>query len=842
MTTYVEIVVNLAQVSGVYHYHLPEELEGQVAVGSLVIAPFGSRTVQGVVLRFVEYPGVSETRPVLDVVDTQAVLTPQQLLLAEHLANTCLSPLAACVALMLPPGIEQHADVMYSPLAGLPDGLTKTQERLLNLLNQRGPLRGSQIDRSLPRTDWRASARALVRRGLITAQPVLKAPSVRPKMARFVQLACSPALAEKALPDLGRPGSQALQRRQAMLRFLLSENRAVNVAWAYAASGGNLTDLRYLEQRGLVSFQDVEVLRDPLEQVEFQPSTPPTLTREQKLVWREVQQRLEQSGNTQPLLLYGVTSSGKTEIYLHAVQETLAQGRQAIVLVPEIALTPQTVRRFMGRFPGRVGLIHSGLSEGERYDTWRRARAGTLSLVVGPRSALFTPFANLGLVVVDECHDESFYQSESAPYYHAREAAVAYARLCGAVCLLGSATPDVVSSYRGEKGEWITLRLPSRILAHREAVRAQMARLQTEEGGTTHTRSRYQPLEEQAETLDLPPVHVVDMRQELRAGNRSIFSRSLQQGLQQALAHGEQAILFLNRRGTATYIFCRDCGYVLKCPRCEIPLTFHEDRHALLCHYCAYQRQAPAVCPQCKSQRIRQYGTGTQKVEAEVHNLFPQARTIRWDYETTRKKGAHDQILRQFSEHKADILVGTQMLAKGLDLPLVTLVGAVLADVGLNLPDYRANERTFQVLTQVAGRAGRSPLGGQVILQTFQPEHYVIQAAAHHDYPSFYQQELAYRKKLGYPPFTQLVRLEYRHHNPEKAELVAREMATRLSHWLAEEGKRTTRIIGPAPCFFGRTSGVYRWQIVLSGSDPAQALRGRNLTDWRVEVNPPSLL
>jgi primosomal protein N' (replication factor Y) (superfamily II helicase) len=330
------------------------------------------------------------------------------------------------------------------------------------------------------------------------------------------------------------------------------------------------------------------------------------------------------------------------------------------------------------------------------------------------------------------------------------------------------------------------------------------------------------------------------------------------------LERGQQAILFLNRRGTATYVFCRDCGFTLKCPRCELPLTYHTrelsqaadtelaaaspagtetpPRQALTCHHCGYRRQMPETCPECGSSRIRQYGIGTERVESEVLNLFPQARTLRWDYETTRQKGAHEVILSHFAAHRCDILVGTQMLAKGLDLPLVTLVGAVLADVGLNLPDYRAPERAFQILTQVAGRAGRSPLGGQVILQTFQPEHYAIRAAAGHNYKAFYRQELEYRRQLGYPPFTQLVRLEYRHRDAGQAEEAAREMADQVRSWLAAGDRRATQVIGPAPCFFARQAGFFRWQIVLRGPDPASILKGRALSEWRVEVNPPSLL
>ncbi len=444
--------------------------------------------------------------------------------------------------------------------------------------------------------------------------------------------------------------------------------------------------------------------------------------------------------------------------------------------------------------------------------------------------------------MVDECHDDSFYQSEGAPYYHAREVAAAYARIAGAVCLMGSATPDVTSVFKVERGEWLRLRLPERILAHRSAVQAQLERIQSIRSDGSAGRSHYRELEGQAETIELPPVQIIDMREELKGGNRSIFSGALQKGIGDVLDRGEQVILFLNRRGTATYVFCRDCGYTMRCPRCETPLTYHEIDQALVCHYCGYRRRMPRTCPNCGSEQIRQYGTGTQKVESDLKEIFPQARTLRWDHETTRRKGAHEAILRQFATQQANVLIGTQMLAKGMDLPLVTLVGVVLADVGLNLPDYRANERTFQVLTQVAGRAGRSPLGGEVILQTFQPEHYVIQTASGHNFQSFYDHELAFRRQQGYPPFGQLVRLEYRHLDPEKAEHAAQELAVKVRQWMAEGARRATRMIGPAPCFFGRISGYYRWQIVLCGPEPASMLRGQSIADWKVELNPPSLL
>jgi primosomal protein N' (replication factor Y) len=496
--------------------------------------------------------------------------------------------------------------------------------------------------------------------------------------------------------------------------------------------------------------------------------------------------------------------------------EVVGAGRQAVILVPEIALTPQTVQRFLTHFPGQVGLIHSRLSDGERYDTWRRARAGSVQVVIGPRSALFSPLPRVGLIVLDECHDSSYHQAEP-PFYDAAAAAQAYARMCGAACIMGSATPSVAQRHRSDIGELVRLELRQRVAA----------------------ASQVSP----SPALDLPSVEVVDMRVELKQGNRGIFSGELNAGIAQVLDRGEQAILFLNRRGSATHVFCRNCGYVARCPRCETPLTFHVTAgERLLCHRCGYTRQIPKTCPECGSRDIRAYGLGTEKVEAAVLGAFPKARTLRWDWESTRRKEAHELILHHFASGQADILIGTQMLAKGLDLPRVTLVGIVMADVGLFLPDPFAAERVFQLLTQVAGRAGRSTLGGRVILQTFAPEHYVIQSARGHDVDGFHAIELDQRRRLGFPPFTRLVRLEYRHHDAVKAEEEARALAASLKRRMEASPMAAGGMIGPAPCFFSKVDGKYRWQLILRGADPSPFLAGQRLSEWRVEADPTSLL
>lgn len=806
---FARLAVNIPAVSGIFDYSVPDELAPHVQAGCLVTAPFGNKTVQGIIIELIESSSIPNPKPILDLLDPAPLLTPPQIALALHLADSTLNPLAAIVGLMIPTGLSQQADVRYElRIAEYEDKASKVTTRILTFLKERGPLRGRQIDSHFAKVDWRKTANMLVKKGVLASRNVLPPPRVRPKHIRVAQLAVAPEAAGAEMEKLGST-KQTQARRESALRFLIQQPEPINLSWVYAQTGCNLADLQELEERGLIRLFENEIFRDPLgnlEKPEIEDSF--TLSPEQTYALTEIVNSITNHPTANlHYLLYGVTGSGKTEIYLRAAEETIKRGKQAIILVPEIALTPQAVRRFHARFPGQVGLVHSKLSEGERYDTWRRARGGKLNVIIGARSALFSPLPNIGLIVVDECHDSSYYQSEP-PYYNAVTAAQEYARLCGAVCVLGSATPKVEQRHLAETGQIRKLELPERVT---DSV--------------------------------LPPVQVVDMREELKGGNRGIFSRGLAESLAEVLERGEQAIIFLNRRGTATYIFCRECGTTLKCPNCETPLTLHlENKERLLCHRCGYTRQKPKTCPACASTQIREYGLGSERVETEVKAMFPQARTLRWDWDTTRQKDAHEIILTHFANHQADVLVGTQMLAKGLDLPLVTLVGIVLADVGLNLPDPFANEKVFQTLTQVAGRAGRSARGGKVILQTFMPEHYAVQFAAGHDVDGFYQRELEYRRQLGYLPFAKLARLEYRNADPLKAEAEAHKLAGRLKVRLEAEGRRQTEMIGPVPCFFAKENGEYRWQIVLRGPDPASILRDARFADWRIEIDPISLL
>ena len=544
----------------------------------------------------------------------------------------------------------------------------------------------------------------------------------------------------------------------------------------------------------------------------------------------------------QTFLLHGVTGSGKTEVYLRAIARALRLGKQALVLVPEIALTAQLVRRFAARFPGKLAVLHSGLGMGERYDEWRRLRRGEARLAIGSRSVVFAPLPELGLIVVDEEHEQT-YKHDAGPRYHARDTALRLAEITGSVIILGSATPSVESYQAARAGRYHLLEMPDRV------------------GGGIGADGLHR-----SETLPLPPVRLVDMRHELQSGNRSIFSHLLQQALDETLRRKEQAILFLNRRGAASFVMCRDCGQVVGCPACSNPLTMHYDgtpsdqrpRNAaispppstLLCHSCGFRTAVPVVCMQCLSPRIRDFGVGTQRVADDVAKMFPQARVLRWDRDTASGKGAHSRMLDAFLDGKADVLVGTQMIAKGLDLPMVSLVGVIAADTGLHMPDFRSGERAFQLLTQVAGRAGRRSAGAQVIIQTYNPEHYALQAAQEHDFKAFFTQEIAYRREMGYPPFSRLVRFVYASTSEAGCQREAESLAARILALIETRHLEGWGLVGPAPAFFQRARGRWRWHLILRAPEAQAESRAVGafldalgpLRGWIVDVDPVQVL
>jgi primosomal protein N' (replication factor Y) (superfamily II helicase) len=831
-----------------FHYHLPPELETVVEPGHLVWVPFGPQKLQGIVLRMADYSPVP-TKAVLRLARPEPVLTPVQIKLAEWIALQYVAPLAEAIKLFLPPGLLARADGTA--------GVRAKRELKITLLAH-----GDEAQQRLAKLAKTTQASKILawligQTGMCTevgpkANTAVGFPWKRIKQEAGVsQRGPLASLQEAGLLEVDGDLVRLIvgnEQAKAALRLMYGLDKyAVVIATLESAGAGlwkselydrvvcDLDMLRDLQGAGIVDLHEEGRSRDPLAGRSYPVTSAPPLTSEQRAVWQQVRAAFDElPAARRPFLLHGVTGSGKTEIYLHAIAETLGRGQQAIVLVPEIALTPQTVARFAGRFPGHVTVIHSELTTGERYDVWRAIRAGEYNIVVGPRSALFAPMERLGLIVIDEEHESTYKQDAEQwgsfkVFYDARRVARQYATMTGGVLIMGSATPSLDVYYAAENGEFRLLEMPRRVLGHRGR----------EAGETLYA--------------EMPPVEIVDMRQELRAGNRSIFSRSLASELLATLDADEQAILFLNRRGTHTFVMCRDCGHVEECPRCETPLTLHDasahqgTAQKLVCHRCNYQRPVPVACPvqSCESKRIKFFGAGTERIEEAVREIAPHARVLRWDADTTMHKGSHEAILRRFASHEANVLIGTQMIAKGLDLPLVTLVGVIAADVGLFLPDFRSGERTFQLLTQVAGRAGRSERGGRVVIQSYRPEHHAIQAAAQHDYAAFFTREMAFRREHLYPPVRRLARLIFWEKNEQKAKRESERMAavlrTRAAQIEPESG--LFDIMGPAPAFFERFRGSYRWQILVSAPDPAAFLRGIDIPfGWRVDVDPVGVL
>ena len=809
---YAEVSVNspIAQ-RRTFSYAIPSGLT--IDVGQAVWVPFGDKLLQGIVLELSDYPSVEETREIAGIIDPHPVLSPARVRLARWLSEYYLSPLFEAVALMLPPGFERKTVTFISTPSTTqePDmsSLTQEQRGVLGLVQRQGKISLRELERKLGSRQARLTTSHLVRQGLVVKSYELEPVKVKPKKVPYLKLAVEAA---EARQEATRLREKRASRQAALLDFLAQQTEPVPLSKVRQSVGSSASVVKVLVSRGLVEVQQIEIRRDPLAYQSMTPSYPLTLTVAQRSALESVKSSLiKTQGDASPsvFLLHGVTGSGKTEIYLQALAEVVKQGKRGIVLVPEIALTPQTIERFASRFPRKVAILHSKLSLGEQYDEWHRIRNGEFDVVIGSRSAIFAPQPDLSLIVIDEEHEWTYKQSDR-PRYHARDVAIKLAELTGAVVILGSATPDVETFYHAQRGDYQLLQLPQRVTP--------------------------------SEGSALPKVEIVDLRDELKAGNRSLFSRSLSQATAKAVGSGEQVILFLNRRGTATFIQCRRCGFVLRCRRCEVALTYHFAEDILLCHQCNYRTAVPQVCPRCLSPRIKFLGIGTQKLEQEASQVLPQARLLRWDSDVTKGRYSHQEILGKFRSHQADILIGTQMIAKGLDLPLVTLVGVVSADTGLNLPDFRAGERTFQLLCQVAGRAGRGSLGGKVIIQTYSPEHYAIQAAAKYDYVSFYHKEIDYRRQLRNPPFSRLACLTYNHTNDAACQREAERMKRLLIQEIDSRGIADLSLIGPAPAFIQRLRGRFRWQIILRGSEPSALLSELTIPQgWAVDIDPVGL-
>ena len=556
---------------------------------------------------------------------------------------------------------------------------------------------------------------------------------------------------------------------------------------AAATTGAALKELR---DAGVILWQSETIYRLP--KIAREEKKQITLNTGQQAVLDAFQSDYREGKRTS-YLLHGVTGSGKTEVYMEMLETVLSEGKQAIVLIPEIALTFQTVMRFYGRFGDKVSVIHSKMSAGERYDQMERAKKGEISVMIGPRSAVFTPFSNLGIIIIDEEHEGS-YKSETMPKYHAREVAKKRCDMCEGVLVLGSATPSVETYFKASCGEYKLLKLSDRIL-----------------------------------NLKLAEVQVVDLRTELKEGNRSVLSRTLKAQMQKALENKQQIMLFLNRRGHTGFISCRSCGHVLKCPHCDVSLTFHKDGR-MRCHYCGYEQQSVKVCPECTSPYIGGFRAGTQAIEEVVKKEFPQARILRMDMDTTRKKGSYGEILESFAKREADILIGTQMIVKGHDFPAVTLVGVLLADLSLHGSDYMAAERTFQLLTQAVGRAGRGSMPGNAVIQTYQPEHYAVCQAAKQDYEGFYELEIAYRDLMSYPPMSGMLALLLQSENEELLELEAE----KIKREIQEMEIPLLRITGPAPAVISKLNDIYRKVIYLKHEDSKYLYQVRKMLDEAV--------
>lgn len=878
-------------------YTVSDTLEAELQVGQLVAIPYGERLAEGIVWSIREseddeqYASFEPTevmnhallnehtntanvglanaghdearpytvatlekdavtlRPLQAILDLKPALFPHQMRLAEWLAEYYVTPLAIAAFMMLPPGLVQRSQTVLQLAQEGPDeqvlaGVSPRLRALIGLLLVEQTLDVEQLREMLGPTKAKQVLKEAKESGLVIRTAQLQAPRTKARRKRIVRLiankevlaewrarkeaqihnaeiavsrpmpAARPKGRDKTVPtpwDLPATPVQdkaalIAQRQLAAIDLLQQSDRAngsiQRLLWTPGmlckASELTAVQLRQLEREQIITLEEEEVRRDPLAGRTLIASTPLTLTATQ-------QQALEailHADATHPLVLHGVTGSGKTEVYLQALAAKIAQGERGIMLVPEIALTTQAVQRVAGRFPGRVAIIHSALSEGERYDEWRRIRSGQVDVIIGSRSALFSPVPDLGIIIVDEEHEPAYKQAERKPTYHARDAAIRLGELLHIPVVLGSATPAIETYYQATQGTYQLLEMPGRI-------------------GAT-----------------LPPVEIIDLRDELHAGNTSIISHRLQEGLEQILSKGQQAILFLNRRGAASCVLCRDCGFVVLCHRCDIPLTYHATERILLCHYCGTVNKPVQRCPNCQHTGIRYFGLGTEKVQETLHREFPTARLLRWDRDTAHTRHAHEELLERFANREADILVGTQMIAKGLDLPGVTLVGVVSADIALNMPDYAAPERAFTLLTQVAGRAGRGAEAGRVILQTFNPQHFCIETAAQHDYHTFYKIEIETRRTYHYPPFRRFVKFTYSHENRHRAQNEALLLGEQLNDWIQRLSLPDTDIVGPAPALMERIRGKYRWQLIVRGPDLHRLLRVVDTNGWEVDIDP----
>jgi primosomal protein N' (replication factor Y) (superfamily II helicase) len=755
-----------------FDYAVPAHFKEVIEQGMRVIVPFGNRTIQGFVVSIQFHSDVEKLKPIKEVLDLTPVLTEELIDLGLHLTETTLCFAISAFQAMLPAAlkVKVQKDIVIN------EQIDQLPATLANQFSGRDAIPWKEV------VDGEfdlAMIKKLIKDGLlyINYQISGKRQEKRVKVVLPVQ---SKEKMNEALQSLKR----AKKQQDILSYFIENEFDQIPVTSLCENTNTNRASVLSLVEKGLLVEKEVEVYRDPYEHREIKATQPLKLTEQQLEVLTPIVNQIKDDLHS-TFLLHGVTGSGKTEVYLQSIDRTLKNGKEAIVLVPEISLTPQMVHRFKGRFGSQVAVFHSGLSKGEKYDEWRKIQRGEVKVVVGARSAIFAPFKKLGIIIIDEEH-ESTYKQEDHPRYHAREVAIYRGKYHQCPVVLGSATPSLESFARAQKGVYHLLSLSERVNKN-----------------------------------DMPHVNIVDMREELRNGNRSMFSAALMEKLKEKIEKGEQSVLLLNRRGYSTFVMCRDCGFVVECPHCDLSLTYHRKNNMMKCHYCGFEEQEPNNCPSCQSEYIRFFGTGTQKVEEEITKLIPNARVIRMDVDTTRKKGSHEKLLQQFSSLKADILLGTQMIAKGLDFPNVTLVGILAADTMLHLPDFRSAEKTFQLLTQVSGRAGRHELTGEVIVQTYTPEHYSILHASKHDFLGFYETEMNMRKQIGYPPYYYLVLINVSHMNV----IQASEITERIATFLKDNLTTQSVILGPVVSPISKIKDRYRYQCMIKYKNESNLLK-----------------
>ncbi|HGK8673783.1 TPA: primosomal protein N' [Streptococcus pneumoniae] len=750
--------VPLMQTDQPYSYRIPEEFEGMLEVGMRVHVPFGkgNRLIQGIVLGLESQSDEEEMeqdlKDIAEVLDFSPVLTKEQLWLAEELRKSVFSYKISILKAMLPGFLNSSYDKILYPLEGL------SQEDRERLFGSEDSLAFSSLD-----LGKQAEMMRLTRKGLLG----LEYQAIDQKKVK-TQSWYEVDLAQLESVEIAARAKKKLELRD----YLLSHPESASLASLLESYSRE--QVNFFVEQGAVTIVQKEVQRSAAYFEGIEASQPLELNPEQRQARDAVVSAI--GSHQPPFLLQGITGSGKTEVYLQIIQGALDKGKTAILLVPEISLTPQMTERFIARFGEKVAILHSGLSNGEKYDEWRKVERGDAQVVVGARSAIFAPLKNLGVMIIDEEH-EAAYKQDSNPRYHAREVAILRAQYNQATLVLGSATPSLESRARAGKGVYQHLRLTQRA----------------------------NPL------ATIPEVQVIDFRDYIGQNETSNFTPPLLEAIQDRLVKKEQVVLMLNRRGYSSFVMCRECGTVDTCPNCDISLTLHMDTKTMNCHYCGFSKDIPQVCPNCKSHSIRYYGTGTQKAYDELAELFPQARILRMDVDTTRKKGSHQALLDQFGRGEADILLGTQMIAKGLDFPNVTLVGVLNADTALNLPDFRSSERTFQLLTQVAGRAGRAEKAGQVLIQSYNSQHYAIRFAKDQDYEGFYAYEMGIRRQLGYPPYYFTIGITLSHKKEEEVFKRAYEVMNILRSGLSE----TSNILGPTPKPIARTHNLYHYQILI---------------------------